>query len=145
MPHQVRIKKVFRQAIVQNIDGHLLFRLLLNILNNAYEAMGGKGTCEIHITRADKIRKQKKAGKIIKSINYREGYAFSVISIKDSGPGIEPDFMEQIFNPFVTSKNFGTGLGLSMVQRIIEALNGRIDVFSTLGKGTEFKIYIPRD
>ncbi|MCK5706629.1 MAG: PAS domain S-box protein [Candidatus Aureabacteria bacterium] len=141
--NKIRVKKVFKDNIIHLLDGHLLFRLLLNIVINAYEAMEGKGTCEIRIELLDKIVKNKKADLSIKSINYRENNPFALITVKDTGPGIEKDLLKEIFRPFITSKNFGTGLGLPMVQKIMEALNGRIDVVSNKNKGTKFLIYVP--
>lgn len=142
-PSWIKIRKTYESEIIHPVDGHLLFRLLLNLLLNAYEAMEGKGTCKIKISKINNIKRIKKADKIIKSLNYREDKPFAAFSVKDTGPGIERDFLEKIFNPFVTSKAFGTGLGLSMVQKIMEAFNGRIDIITSEERGTEFKFYIP--
>ena len=67
------------------------------------------------------------------------------ISIQDNGPGIPPDIRKKIFNPFFTTKptGRGTGLGLAICYRIIETHRGKIEVRSTLGKGTEFRITLP--
>jgi PAS domain S-box-containing protein len=66
-----------------------------------------------------------------------------VISIQDSGCGIEPQKINQIFNPFFTTKMTGTGLGLPVVKRIIEAHNGIIKIKSQVNKGTQFEIFLP--
>ena len=65
------------------------------------------------------------------------------ISVIDSGRGIDPDMIEKIFEPFFTTKLHGTGLGLAMVQRIIEEHNGTIDVANVPDRGAAFTVRIP--
>ncbi len=67
------------------------------------------------------------------------------LSITDSGSGIPESLKSRIFDPFFTTKpvGVGTGLGLSVVYGIIDAAGGRIEVDSTPGRGTEFRIYLP--
>lgn len=65
------------------------------------------------------------------------------LTISDTGCGIPPSDVGKIFDPYYTSKSTGTGLGLSIVHKIIEAHGGKIDVDSTLGRGTTFKIQLP--
>ncbi len=67
------------------------------------------------------------------------------LSIKDTGDGIHPDMLQQIFNPYFTTKKKGegTGLGLAVVQGIVKSLNGAISVDSQVGKGTTFNVYLP--
>ncbi|MBO1021823.1 response regulator [Methylobacterium sp. SD274] len=69
-----------------------------------------------------------------------------LIEVLDTGEGIPPDVMEKIFEPFFTTKDIGkgTGLGLSTVFGIIKQSGGTIDVQSTVGSGTAFRIYLPR-
>ncbi|MGB9720435.1 MAG: two-component system sensor histidine kinase NtrB [bacterium] len=69
---------------------------------------------------------------------------FGWIDITDQGPGITKKDLKKIFIPFYTTKKGGTGLGLSIAQKIIEAHNGKIEVSSTIGKGTTFRILLPR-
>jgi two-component system NtrC family sensor kinase len=65
------------------------------------------------------------------------------ITVADNGAGISPRDLERIFEPFYTTKPKGTGLGLSMCQTLIGSLEGRIDVESTLGKGSTFVVWLP--
>jgi signal transduction histidine kinase len=106
-------------------------RLLLNLLTNARQAIGESGMIKIrvaHETTSDSV----------------------VLSIRDSGCGIDKDVLPRIFKPFFTTKNGpdasgkgGTGLGLSACKEIVENHNGRIRVESTVGKGTLFSIRFP--
>jgi signal transduction histidine kinase len=65
------------------------------------------------------------------------------ISIIDNGTGIESDRIKKIFDPYYSTKDYGTGLGLTIVYKIINEHGGDIKVESTKGKGTNFTIYLP--
>ncbi len=79
------------------------------------------------------------------SIFIKTGYdsKFGWIDISDQGPGIARKDLKKIFTPFYTTKKGGTGLGLSIAQKIIEGHNGKIEVSSSIGKGTTFRILLP--
>ncbi len=68
---------------------------------------------------------------------------YTVISVTDTGQGIEADMIERIFTPFVTTKASGTGLGLAKVFSIMENHDGRIECISEKDAGACFKLYIP--
>jgi signal transduction histidine kinase len=106
------------------IDRIHIQQSLVNIVMNAAQAMPDGGN--IHI-------KTGSAG----------GYIY--ISVTDQGAGISPEHMDRIFEPFFTTKKKGegTGLGLSLSKRLVEASNGRIEVESTAGLGSTFKIMLP--
>ena len=101
-----------------------LNQLFLNIINNAIDSIDEKGT--IHITTST-----------------RENNA--IISIKDTGHGMDKKTMKKIFDPFFTTKEVGkgTGLGLSISYGIIKEHNGKVDIKSELNTGTEFIIQLP--
>ena len=67
----------------------------------------------------------------------------AVVEVTDNGRGIAPEHLPNIFRPFYTTKGDGTGLGLSLARRIVEDHHGRIDVTSTVGKGTTFAVVLP--
>ncbi len=109
-------------------DPSLLQQVFINLINNAADAHEGKpyGTISIG-TRAD---------------SRRNGVE---ITVGDTGSGISPEIMEKIFDPFFTTKAVGkgTGLGLSITYSTIKAVGGDISVRSTIGKGTQFNIFLP--
>jgi signal transduction histidine kinase len=67
------------------------------------------------------------------------------ISVRDTGPGIAPGLLANLFVPFVTTKQQGTGLGLAISQRIVSEAGGRIDVRSREGVGTTFVVLLPAE
>ncbi len=97
-------------------------QLLLNLLLNAIQETEGSGRVDV-------------------TIGAREDSA--VIKVKDTGRGIAPEHLPDIFRPFFTTKGQGTGLGLSLARRIVENHGGRIEVTSTLGQGCEFTVQLP--
>ena len=101
-------------------------QVLLNMINNAFDALGNKG------------------GKL-DIVTSLEDEGFISITFSDNGPGIHPDHLDRIFDPFFTTKPVGkgTGLGLSICYGIINKTGGNIDVKSALGIGTTFKIRMP--
>jgi len=104
-------------------DPKFLRLALMNLIVNAQQAMSGTGGELLLETR----RKDQEVE----------------IRVTDTGPGIEPRRLEKIWQPFFTTKEGGTGLGLPTTRRIIEELGGDISVFSELGRGTRFTISLP--
>jgi two-component system NtrC family sensor kinase len=64
--------------------------------------------------------------------------------VQDTGVGIAPEHLSKIFNLYFTTKERGTGIGLSMVYRIIQMHDGEVEVQSTPGRGTTFRVLLPR-
>jgi two-component system sensor histidine kinase PilS (NtrC family) len=113
-----------------SIDTNQFKQVFWNLLINAADAMKGEGTISINaFVHADNLdTKQEDLVKII---------------IADTGCGIDAEHMKRLFEPFYTTKAAGTGLGLAMVYRIIEAHGGKIEVSSTKNSGTVFTIEFP--
>jgi signal transduction histidine kinase len=109
-------------------DPLLLGQAVLNLLLNAAEAMDGGcgGTISVRFSPppADSNARQ-----------------FHLV-VRDSGPGIPPEVMDRIFNPFFTTKETGTGLGLAIVHRVVEAHDGTILVTNPDGGGARFEIRV---
>jgi two-component system, NtrC family, sensor histidine kinase HydH len=136
----VRVEKQYQPNLPQvPIDEGLCEQAFINLIQNAYDAMGTSGG----VLRVSALRSQRHS---------REGSTEGVeIRIEDSGPGIPPELREQIFNPFVTTKKSGVGLGLSIVSKIIDGHHGSIRVGSSevgggengQGPGACFVIFLP--
>jgi signal transduction histidine kinase len=119
--------------VVGQIDAPLIKQAVLNLMLNAVQAMGpaGNGSREL-ILRT--VREQD-----------QDGHALNVLHVIDTGPGIAPEVMKRIFTPYFTTKSGGTGLGLPTARRLIEAHQGRIDVHTEVGKGSDFVVRLPGD
>ncbi|WP_157015284.1 cell cycle histidine kinase CckA [Mesorhizobium xinjiangense] len=115
-------------------------QVIVNLAVNARDAMPEGGDLVI---RTRNVTEEECAG-----FSYRELAAadYAVVEVEDSGSGIPPDVLKKIFEPFFTTKEVGkgTGLGLSMVYGIIKQTGGFIYADSEVGKGTTFRIFLPR-
>lgn len=120
-------------------DANQLHQVLINLCINASDAMPHGGTLNIEACnlRVDpdyaRLHLEAKVG------------PYLVITVSDTGMGIAPDVIDRIFEPFFTTKEFGkgTGLGLSTVHMIVRSHGGFIDVVSSVGHGTQIKVYLP--
>ncbi len=107
-------------------DSQQLKQVFINLLMNAFEAMRGSGTISV------KVRKV-----------MHDGQPFAAASITDTGGGIDPAIIDNIFNPFFTTKERGTGLGLAISNKIVTNHKGHIEVENVAGKGVTFIVYLP--
>jgi signal transduction histidine kinase len=115
-------------------DPARMSRVIINLLNNASEAVVGKGDDP-----------SKFAAKFpLITIATRITARGPEISIRDNGPGIAPEHAEKILEPLFTTKNFGTGLGLPAVQKILEQHGGGLDFTTQLGQGAVFTAWWPQ-
>jgi signal transduction histidine kinase len=109
---------------VVSVDRDQMKQVLINLVRNASEAMDGDGERRIEVrvvTSDDTV----------------------MLSVKDTGRGMEEEDMEHIFEPFFSTKEGGTGLGLSLTRHVVDEHGGRIECFSDRAKGTTFVISLP--
>lgn len=115
-------------------DAEQMRQVLINLIRNAVQATGGKGTVKVGASFLPR-------GRHLLRGEGEEGWL--LVTVRDDGPGIAPEVRDSLFMPFVTTKQKGTGLGLAISQRIIEEMGGRIEVSSRAGEGTTFSILLP--
>ncbi|PMP97536.1 MAG: hypothetical protein C0169_02760, partial [Thermodesulfobacterium geofontis] len=100
--------------------------IFLNFISNAKDAIEGEGTISL-----------------ILRTKTEEGKKYLLVFIKDTGCGIPEEYLDKIFQPFFTTKEKSSGLGLFLVKSHINNIGGKIEVESEVGKGTIFKVYVP--
>jgi len=115
-------------------DSSQIGRVLSNLFVNAHQAMPDGGIISIFAENTVIA-----AGSLLP---LAPGF-YVKVKIRDKGIGIAPEYLAKIFDPFFSTKKSGTGLGLTICQSIIKKHDGRIDVASQPGKGTEFSVYLP--
>ena len=129
---QVHVERQYQANLpLVPLDESLCEQAFVNLIQNAYDAMGSTGgTLRVTAARLN--------------TENREGVE---VRIEDTGPGIPAELREQIFNPFVTTKKTGVGLGLSIVSRIVDGHHGTIRVESAGDgsgrQGTSFAVFFP--
>jgi len=122
-------------------DPHQFWKVIINLLKNASEAFNGaSGRVTISTGLLTLTRKSSADFFSTRPLPLERGL---LIQIEDTGPGIHPDVINRIFEPFVSTKAVGRGLGLATVFGIVDIHNGGIAISSELGKGTCFRIWLP--
>jgi len=122
-------------------DATQLHQVIMNLATNAAHAMQGRnGVLEVSLNTM-----LFESNDIVPHTNLKLGIEYQVLSVRDSGHGIDPEIISRIFDPFFTTKKLGegTGLGLSVVYGIVKSYDGVITVDSKKNYGTTFRIYIP--
>ncbi|MEE9614782.1 MAG: ATP-binding protein [Thermodesulfobacteriota bacterium] len=121
--HSIRVKKKFCKGPLPVMADCQQLRIAFdNLIANAIQSMEGGGTLSVETSR-------------------RRGLA--VAEVTDNGGGIDLEIMENIFNPFFTTKESGTGLGLAITHKIVTRHNGSIDVKNVEGEGVTFSVKLP--
>lgn len=110
-------------ALVATADREMIRRAMLNLVLNAVDAMPEGGRLELAAAS--------------------DGNVLQVI-VADSGPGLSEEILRRLFEPFVTTKPSGTGLGLTIVERIAEVHSGTVTATNAAGKGARFTLHLPQ-
>jgi signal transduction histidine kinase len=121
--HAMQIESKCPEGLIVDADAQLLGEVFVNLLRNAGEACNGKGTVAVS-ARPD--------GKHV------------VVEVSDDGPGIPPERRADIWRPFHSTKEFGTGIGLAFSRKIVESHGGTIRLNERPGPGASFRIELPR-
>ncbi|MBI5070998.1 MAG: HAMP domain-containing protein [Deltaproteobacteria bacterium] len=123
-PPGIELRREVEPALpAVQVDPDQILQVLHNLLRNAFEAVGRRGTV---------------------SVRARATPAELWVEVADDGPGIAPADRAHLFEPYFTTKEAGTGLGLAISERIVREHAGRIEVESEPGKGTTFRVRLPR-
>ncbi|MBX3361880.1 MAG: hypothetical protein KF705_10650, partial [Phycisphaeraceae bacterium] len=129
----VRLREsIDSNRLMSEVDAPHLKQALLNLMLNAVQAMSGEqtsGTKELILRTEATLDAERKPE--------------TRIHVIDTGPGIAPDRIDRIFQPYFTTKAGGSGLGLPTARRLVEAHGGRLEVHTEQGKGTDFTIVLP--
>jgi signal transduction histidine kinase len=123
---QQQVEPLFQlpsQPVMVSVDPGQFTTVLVNLFLNALDAIGGAGRLEVHLTPADQGAVR--------------------LRVCDSGPGIPEDIQERLFQPFATSKEHGTGLGLFISGRILDEHGGAISASNRPEGGACFTITLP--
>jgi signal transduction histidine kinase len=127
----VAVSRSYLNGPVVRADTDKLRQVFSNIIDNAIDSMA-------------EVKSERKIDLAIPSIADQNGrIRMGTVRLRDNGCGIPDDRISKIFNPFYTSKASGTGLGLGIARKVIDAHRGTIEVSSQVGEGTEFRVSIP--
>jgi len=129
-PGEYELLRVSRERAIVGCDATLVRQMFMNLLLNAVEAA----------TEKPEVRGRIVVG--MENIHERDTRGIRIV-IEDNGPGIPVHELSKIFYPFFTTKPRGTGLGLSLVQKIVMAHNGRVEVQNAVPHGARFVVMLP--
>ncbi|MBU4132998.1 MAG: response regulator [Proteobacteria bacterium] len=140
LPSNIRIvETIDTKAGLVNVDATRIYQVFMNLCTNAKQAMEKNGTGVLDVRLA---RVNLGDGEIENGLNLPAG-AYVKLSVIDNGEGIDPEIRDKIFHPYFTTRDPGTGLGLSASLGIIKNYDGDIAWQSEMGQGSEFSIFLP--
>jgi signal transduction histidine kinase/DNA-binding response OmpR family regulator len=125
---KITLKKEYKEGNFVLADKNQMMEIFLNIILNSIQAMPDGGKLKVSAVRCENVKKEKE---------------FVQVCITDEGCGIPPENLTKIFDRYFTTKKEGTGLGLTVVERIVKAHGGFVSVESELNKGTSFFVNLP--
>ncbi len=140
VPKTIEIQHEVTGTMLVSADQTKIHQVLMNLCTNAYQAMRTEGgVLSINVADAELTQPVHKSSVVVPPGKYQK------IIVGDTGTGMDQDTIQQIYEPFFTTKGVGegTGLGMSVVHGIISEHNGYIHLESQPGKGTVFTIYLP--
>jgi len=137
------VMKIKLDPRLPGVEGDLaqIQQLVLNFIVNSADAIGSE-TGEIKLSSGTRYMQREVLDKLYHGAELPEG-EYVVIEVRDNGIGMDASTQAKIFDPFFTTKVTGSGLGLSAVLGIVQGHHGAIQLFSTPGKGTAFRVYLP--
>ena len=118
-------------------DHYQLCQVFTNLLTNAFEALEGRGNISVKAIAESAEQDPVFAG------DPHAATPVLIVEVTDDGPGVPQEVSDRIFDPFFTTKPQGSGLGLPIVRKIVDAHDGRIDLTSAPGHGTRFRVTLP--
>ena len=120
-----------------NGDPYQLCQVFTNLLTNAFEALDGRGNIGVKVIAERRAQDPAIAG------DGSHPPLAMIVDVTDDGPGVSEEMRDRIFDPFFTTKPQGSGLGLPIVRKIVDAHDGRIDLASVPDHGTRFRVTLP--
>jgi len=135
--------KIKLQSDLPGIEGDTaqIQQLILNFIVNSADAIGS-ASGEIKVSTGVRQMTHKQLGELFNGSELPED-EYVILEVRDTGCGMDKAMQDKIFDPFFTTKETGSGLGLSAVLGIVRGHQGALQVFSTPGKGTAFRVYLP--
>ena len=131
-PQKLEVETTFQKKPLKiTSDPQQLKQVLWNVFMNACEAMPDGGTVRVSAERGPGSHGSREAKRAV------------IIKVEDTGPGIDPSVIEEMFKPFSTAKKEGSGLGLAIVKKIVENLGGEVSGYNLHGGGAAISIILP--
>jgi signal transduction histidine kinase len=127
LPAGIALERSFgASGVTLNIATDGLRRVIVNLVENSVQALEDRAEAEVR--------------RICVTTRFADGVH---LTVEDTGPGIVPDILPQIFEPLFSTRSFGTGLGLAIARQVVEQHNGTIEVTSEVGRGTSVHVHLP--